>query len=109
MSRRRSERGVASLEVVGLMPVVAAVCVALMQGAAAVYSMQAATEAARQAARAASLDQEPAAAARAALPGGVGLAGLTTFGPGHGVRVTVTVPRLLPLGPDSVTRSAVMP
>lgn len=107
MSRR--QRGSASLEVVGLLPVVAAACLALLQGAAAVYATQAASDAARQAARAYSLGADPGSAAQAALPGGLQVAGLTTIGPGHGVRLTVGIPRLVPIGPATVTREAVLP
>jgi Flp pilus assembly protein TadG len=107
--RERGDGGGASLEVVGLLPVVVAIVLAVMQGAAAVYATQAATDAARQAARAASLGQAPGPAAQAALPGGLSTQSVTTFGPDHGVRVTVAIPRIVPLGPPTVTREAVLP
>jgi hypothetical protein len=106
----RRDRGAASIEVVGLMPVVAVTCLALMQGAAAVYATQAASDAARQAARAYSLDGNAGAAARQSLPAGLDLASEPQlYGPGHGVRVTVRIPRLVPLGPATVTREAQLP
>lgn len=106
----RRDHGSASIELVGLLPVVVLTCLALMQGAAAVYATQAASDAARQAARAYSLDRDAGAAARASLPSGLDLAGEPQrYGPGHGVRVTVRIPRLVPLGPATVTREAQMP
>jgi hypothetical protein len=107
---RRPEGGSASIELVGLMPVVAIACLALGQGAAAAYATQAASDGARQAARAYSLDRDPGVAARASLPGGLELAGEPElYGPGHGVRLTVRIPRLLPIGPATVTRQAQLP
>ena len=104
------DRGSASIELVGLLPAVAVICLALMQGGAAIYATQAASDAARQAARAYSLDRDPATAGNDALPAGLRLVGAPVlFGPGHGVRLTVAIPRLVPIGPATVTREAELP
>ncbi|WP_114559452.1 TadE/TadG family type IV pilus assembly protein [Desertihabitans aurantiacus] len=108
MSRRR-ERGSASVELVGLVPLVALGLVLLMQLLTAVYTVQAASQAARDAARAHSLEQSPHAAAQRSLPGAVRLARVETFGPHHGVRVTVEAPAVLVLGDRLITREVVMP
>ena len=105
----RNERGSASLELVGMLPVVALVVSLVLQYVAAAYVAQVSDDAARQAARAYSLGRDPAAAADASLPGGLMAATVATFGPDHGVRITVRVPRLSPLPVSTVTRAAVMP
>lgn len=97
------------MELVGLLPVVVLACMMLLQGAAAIFATHAATQAARQAARADSLGGNAAAAADAAMPGGLRVASMSSFGPGHGVRVTVRIPRLAPVPEMTVTRQAVLP
>lgn len=104
----RRDRGSASLELIGLIPVVGLVFLMLMQSAAAVYTLQATTDAARQAARGYSLGMDPQEAADAALPGALEVRSVSTYAP-HGVILTVNVPRIVPIGPDSVTRRAVLP
>ncbi len=103
------QRGSASLELVGLLPIVVLVCMLLLQGAAALFATQAASDAVRQAARADSLGGDPRAAAEAALPGGLRVEALSSFGPGHGARLSVRVPRLSPIPQIIVTREAVLP
>ena len=91
-----------------------------LQAGAAVWTVTLTTDAARTAARAASLDEDPAAAAAAALPGALDIAAVRSFDvgvgggvrqgvPAHGVSVTVRVPRVSPLPQFTVTRQAVMP
>ena len=110
MSRRRRDPGSASLELLALVPIALTVALLTLQAGAAAYTAISAQEAARTAARAASLDQDPAAAARAALPGTLRLVSLTTIGPtGHGVRLVVEVPDISPLRTFQVTRQAVLP
>ncbi len=92
-----------------MLPVVALVVSLVLQYVAAAYVAQVSDDAARQAARAYSLGRDPAAAADASLPGGLVAATVATFGPDHGVRITVRVPRLSPLPVSTVTRAAVMP
>lgn len=104
----RSQRGTATLEVAGLAPVILVVAFALIHGALALYGVSAAQTAARQAARAASLGDDPAAAAAAALPGWLDPT-VSTFGPGHGVAVRVDLPDLVPGTDLAVTRDAVLP
>ena len=109
MSAPGRERGSASLELVGLLPLVALVVSLTLQYVAVAYVAQVSDDAARQAARAYSLGRDPAVAADASLPGGLRAASVSTFGPDHGVRITVLVPRLSPLPVSTVTRSVVMP
>ena len=61
--------GTASLELVGLMPLVAIVASLALQYAAVVFVAHATDDAARQAARAASLGRDPESAARGAVLG----------------------------------------
>jgi hypothetical protein len=106
--RTASERGTSTLEVAGLAPLVLIVAFALVNAGFVLYGISAAQTAARQAARAYSLGQDPHAAASAALPRWLG-SDVTTFSPGHGVRVRVDLPDLVPGTDLSVTREAVMP
>ena len=106
---RRDERGQASIEFVGLLPLVLAVLVGAMQVMILAYTAHAASEAARDGARAYSLDQAPEAAARNSLPGAIALVGVSTYGPNHGVRVTVEAPPMLFLVDRQITRTVVMP
>lgn len=106
--RRRGEDGTSALEVVGVAPLVLVAILALLYVAFAVHGITAAQTAARQAARAYSLGQDPAAAAEAALPGWFA-AEVSTFGPGYGVRVRLDLPDVVPGRELSVTRQAVMP
>jgi len=106
----RADRGVASLEVIALYPVLVLLGTFALQAGAAVWTVALTTDAARTAARAASLDQDPATAAAAALPGALDVSAVRPFGaPAHGVSVTVRVPRVSPLPQFTVTRRAVMP
>lgn len=111
MTRRgwRRERGSASLEMLGLLPVVGIVASLVLQYIAVAFVAQASDDAVRQGARAHSLGRDPAQAVENSLPGGLGASSVTTFGPDHGVRITVAVPRLSLLPVATVTRSAVMP
>lgn len=106
--RATSERGTSTLEVAGLAPLVLLVAFVLVNAGFALYGVSAAQTAARQAARAHSLGQDPHAAARAALPGWLG-SEVTTFEPGHGVSVRVDLPDVVPGADLAVTREAVMP
>lgn len=74
---RRAEQGQASLELVGLMPLVLLMLVLAFQVVVMAYTAHGASEAARSAARAYSLDQSPNAAAEQSLPGAVSLVSVT--------------------------------
>jgi len=122
MSRRRrraNDGGQASLELLGLLPLLLLALLAALQIAFAVSAVQSTTAAARAAARAASQNPGSAQAqasdaARAAVPGwlrdrvSVGAASY----PGGNVNVSTDIPLVIPLlgvsGP-SVTRSAWFP
>jgi hypothetical protein len=65
---RRTNRGQAAVELVAVLPVVAALAAVLWQLAVAGHAVWAAAAAARVAARAAAVGADPAAAARGALP-----------------------------------------
>lgn len=102
------DRGSASLEVVGLLPVVVVAVLALVQGAAAGYAVQATTDAVRQAARASSLGDSAAQAAEDALPLGLSVDAVQEPAEGH-VVLSVRIPRIVPIGPGVVTREADLP
>ncbi len=107
--RRARDGGSASLELLGMIPALGLAIVLTVQVAAALYALQATTDAVRQAARARSLGQPVGAAAQAALPGGLRVQGVAPFGDANGVRLTVGIPRILPIGPATVTREADLP
>lgn len=106
----RGDGGVASLELVALLPVVFFVVALVVQLVLALATVQATNDAARQAARAYSLGRSPSAAAADSLPGRLSVDSLRYVGPGHGVELRVRVPLVAPVLPDwTVTRKAVMP
>lgn len=107
----RGERGTSTLEVAGLAPLVLMITLALLYAGFALYGITATQTAARQAARAASLDEDPYAAADAALPGWLepDVSTYPTSGSGTGVRVRTDLPDFLPGTDLVVTREAVMP
>jgi hypothetical protein len=109
MTGRRRDRGQATIEMVGLLPMVLIIMVLVFQVMTMIYTAHAASQAARDGARAYSLGQSPESAARASLPGGVSYVSTTTFGPGHGVRVTVNAPALLFIRDRAVTGEVTMP
>jgi hypothetical protein len=106
---RDRQRGSASIELVGLVPLVLVVLLAAAQVMTYALSAHAASQAARDGARAYSLDESPGAAARASLPGGVELVDVSTYGPDHGVRVTVQAPKVLFVTDRRITRAVTMP
>lgn len=106
---RRLERGQASIEFVGLVPVVLTFMLIALQLMALAYTAHGASQAARDAARAYSLGQSPEDAARRSLPGSVGFVSSSTFGPHHGVRVVVQAPSFYVLSDGRITREVVMP
>ncbi|MFC6708031.1 TadE/TadG family type IV pilus assembly protein [Flexivirga alba] len=105
----RADRGVASIEVVGLLPVVALVVSMILQFVAAAYTANATESAARAAARAYSLGEDPTAAARRSLPSGIQPARVTVHGPRHAATVVVHIPRFSVLPLHDVTKTVVMP
>jgi hypothetical protein len=108
-ARGQDERGSASLELAALVPIVVLLMLFVFQVLAVAYTTQAASQAARDAARAYSLGRSPTAAAEASLPGAVRLVGVTTFGPRHGVRVEVEAPPVQLIGDRRVIREVIMP
>jgi hypothetical protein len=93
-----------------LYPVLVLLGTFALQTGAAMWTTALTGDAARTAARAASLDEDPASAARRALPDSIDVRSVRTFGaPRHGVSVTTEVPRVSPLPRFTVTREAVMP
>ena len=105
---RKSEKGTSALEVAGIAPLIALVALSLVQAAFAAYGITATQTAARQGARAYSLNESPSVAVDNALPGWLP-ATTQTFSPGHGVRVQVNLPDFIPGSDLIVTREAVMP
>ena len=111
MSRRR-ERGTAAVEFMVLGPFVLLVAFLAWQLAVAGWAAASANEAARAAARAASLGQDPQQAARDALPGGLGDDVSITGGrrgDGYSYTVSVGVPAFTAVGLDPVRRTVDMP
>jgi Xaa-Pro aminopeptidase len=93
-----------------MLPLALGVAMLVLQVGAVAYGASSAQEAAREAARAFSLGQDPAAAARGALPQGYTVTALDRLaGAGHGIRITVQVPRVTPLPAFTLTREAVLP
>lgn len=107
MTGARRQRGSASLEAVALVPLMLLVGLFVLQLGVAGWAATQTEEAARQAARAHSLDRDPHAAAEDALPGALDVAHLSASG--DEVTVRVEIPRVSPLPVFSVTRSVSMP
>ncbi len=106
------ERGVASLELVGVLPTLLIFGILAFQVGLAGWGTASTVQAARAAARAATLGQNPTAAAHAALPGSLKAEAVTggCFAEACSYSVTVRVPAvfgLLDLG--TVTRTVDMP
>jgi len=105
----RRNRGTASIELVALVPMVLLVLVLALQVLIMAYTAHAASQAARDAARAYSLAASPQAAAVASLPGAISLVSVNTFGPHHGVPVVVEAPAMLFLADRQISRQVTMP
>jgi len=105
----RRDRGVASLELVGLLPLVALVVSMILQLVAATYTANETESAARAAARAYSLGEDPTAAARHSLPSGLRPVDVEVHGPRHAATVTVRIPRTSILPLHDITKTVVMP
>ena len=111
VSRRQAGRqsGQASLEMAALAPVVLMLVLFALQVIVLTYTAHAASQAAREGARASSLDQSAPAAASDSLPGGVRMVGVQQSGPDHTVTVTVRAPFAVPPFDREITRSVTMP
>lgn len=108
----RRQRGTASIEFVGLFPVILIGMLLLLQLFAAVYTAHAASMAARQGAREYSLTDSAAAgrqAAAASLPGAVSLVDAAPTGQHHGFRVVVRAPAVLKVGDRNFSSEVAMP
>ena len=92
-----------------MVPLVLAVLVVALQVMVLTYTAHAASQAARDAARAFSLGSSPVAAAQASLPGAITLVTASPTGFAHGVTVTVQAPPMLFIGDGKITRSVTMP
>ncbi|MEU3709099.1 TadE/TadG family type IV pilus assembly protein [Streptomyces catenulae] len=112
------DRGQASIEFLGFLPLLLVVALAVVQLGIAAFAVQQAGTGARAAARTASLDppdrqRDPAAAGRAAMTGWVAeRARIGVGGAGDAVRATttVTLPSVIPgVSLGTVSRSATMP
>jgi hypothetical protein len=104
----RRERGTATLEVVGMIPLVILLVFVLVQTAIALYGITTAQTAARQGARAFSQGSDPSVVVRHSVPSWMGVSS-ETFGPGHGVRAVVDVPDIIPMFDLRITKQTVMP
>jgi hypothetical protein len=104
--RTRSERGSVSLEVVGLVPLLILVALLTLQLGVAGWTASQTQEAARAAARAQTLGEDPWSAAQASLPGALEIDDLNRSG--DRVELRVRVPRVSPLPGFTVTRDVSM-
>jgi len=95
MPTRAGERGQATVELVGVLPLVAVLGFALWQSAVAGQALWMAGAAARAAARAAAIGADPAAAARAVLPPRLEHGLRVRRQDDGGVRVTVRIPAVV--------------
>lgn len=105
------DRGTSTLEVAGIAPLVALLIVILIHAAVALYCVTTAQTAARQAARTYSQGGDPYSVAQRSIPSwiNIGPGDVQTFGPGHGVKVTLDIPDIIPYFNLQVERKAVMP
>lgn len=107
MRRARQDAGSLSVELVAVVPLLLVVTLLCVQGFGAVSAVEATQRAARDAARAASLGEDPAAAARADLPPAAELRRVSTGGSCGDVCVRVDVE--VPLGVPGVMTLARLP
>ena len=107
----RRSRGSASIEMLALTPMLILVAMAMLQVGLAAYAVLATGDAARAAARAASLHQDPQAAASASLPGGLSLKSVSGGQNGDAQTWTarVNVPRVFPISIGPVSKTVSMP
>lgn len=106
--RRRRDEGSASLELVGLIPVVVTILGVLLYAASLVYTVHAANQAVRDGARALSVGRSVPAAVERSLPGAVEVERITYPATG-GVRLQVRTVEVGFLPQLTVTRHAVLP
>ncbi len=113
MTRRRDQRGSAAVEFIGIVPVLVLVTILCIEAFLLTASFSAAEKAARDAARAASLGEDGAAAARASLPGWADVQSISEYGcEGICYEVRILVPLIVPGLTNervTVTREAEMP
>jgi len=105
-SSPRGQAGQAGVELVGVLPLVVALCAVVWQLALAGHAAWAVSSAARAAARAHAIGTDPRAAARGALPTGLERRLRVREAGADGVRVAVRIPTVVPalrLGDVSAT------
>src|SRR5436190_1206106 len=93
--RRRSDTGQAAVELLAVLPLLAAILAFAWQLIVAGHAAWAVAAAARAAARASALGADPTVAARAHLPSSLENGLRISDRPGGAVRVSVEVPRIL--------------
>ncbi len=109
---KAGERGSATLEFVAMFPLLFMVALCALQVGIVGWATTSTTDAARAAARAASLGQDPNTAAQTSLPGGLHAQSVSggRHGNGYTYTVTVKIPDLLPyLDTGTVSRTISMP
>jgi pilus assembly protein CpaE len=102
----QAQRGQAAVELVAVLPIVAALLAGLWQVAVAGHAEWSASRAADAAARASALGLDPRAAARSVLPGALERGLRVRAARGGAVRVTVRVPSTFGLHVGSVSSTA---
>lgn len=106
----RSDRGAAAIECVGLLPLFLLAVVAAVQIGLVGWASIETENAARDAARAATLDRDPTLAAETSLTGRLHVKSMSVTGvDSRRATVTVQVPSLIGFQVGTVTRSAEMP
>ncbi len=109
---KTNQRGSAALEFVGLIPVILLTAVIAIQFGIFGWAALSVSDAARAAARAAAMGQDPHLAAQAALPNGLEPVQVTggQTGDGYSYTVTIKTPTVVPiLDLGEISRSADMP
>jgi uncharacterized protein (UPF0333 family) len=107
--RPRGSRGAVAIEFVVLIPVVLLVATMVLQVGVTGWSASQTERAARDAARAVSLDRDPVTAANRSLPGILHVDAGDVSRAGERVEVRVSVPKVSVLPKRTVTRSVTIP
>jgi pilus assembly protein CpaE len=107
MRRRKYESGQATVELLGLLPLLVLLALACLQVAVAGQAWWMARAAAQHAARAAAIGADPRSAAFSRLPSGARSGATVTSEPG-GVVVKLRVPRVLGADVGSLSATAQM-
>jgi hypothetical protein len=116
--RAKGDRGQSAIELIGMLPLLFFGGMLVFQAGTAMWALSSTNEATREAARFYSLNPGAGvdgarAVAERSLPGQLTVKEITDAGRGgHGIRLTVDIPKVIPLLPipfKPITREVVMP